>query len=76
MAEVVAKPWYASRTLWINSILAGTTVLAANLQVLQPLIGPAFYVASICVVASVNAFLRLLTTQPIAGVEVLGTIKL
>lgn len=71
MAEITPKPWFKSKTLWANTILAATTALTANLTLLEPLMGPAFYVAMICLIASINVFLRLLTTSPIAGAEVI-----
>lgn len=60
------KPWYRSRTLWFNA--AGAALLAADAaaDVLQPLMGAEarLYVAALLVAG--NAFLRAVTTQPLA----------
>ena len=64
-----AKPWYKSRTLWVNTLIAMASALTINLPMLQPLLGPAFYLTAITLTAGVNCFLRLLTTVPIEGTQ-------
>ena len=77
MAGVISTPWYKSKTLWANAVMAATTTLAANLPILQPILGPVFYVSAVSVVAGVNMFLRLLTDTPITGVAAItASIKL
>lgn len=66
--EVIAKPWYASRTLWLNLLglivlVVGVIVDNAQLVDLPPeMLG---YLGMVLAIA--NAVLRFVTTQPIAS---------
>lgn len=59
------KPWYKSKTLWLNASLAAGTVVEANLGILRDTLGPASYLTVISLAAAGNAFLRFASTQPI-----------
>ena len=57
------KPWYKSKTLWFNTIVAALVALEASFSILQPLV-PANVYAVLSVVLTVgNAALRVITTQ-------------
>lgn len=59
------KPWWQSKTLWLNAIAAGLVALDA---VLGPLIKDhttAVYVGLSIFLAIANAMLRVITTQAI-----------
>lgn len=59
------KPWWQSRTLWFNALLAMATVFEANVALLRESLGPQAYLGALTLAAGVNAFLRLVTSQPI-----------
>lgn len=62
-----SKPWYQSKTLWVNAAFAATTVLEANLQVIQSLMGAQAYLGMLAGAAFINGVLRLVTTQGISA---------
>lgn len=62
------KPWYASRTLWLNAIAGSIAALVANLEVIKDALapfGPFVYLGFVVALAGANAALRLSTTTPI-----------
>ena len=59
------KPWYRSKTLWLNALLAATTVAEAHLGLLQSQFGNGAYFALLTFAAGLNAALRFVTSQPI-----------
>ena len=59
------KSWWKSKTLWLNAILAATTIAEANLGLLQSQFGPSAYLAILSFAAALNAALRFVTSQPI-----------
>lgn len=59
----VAKPYWQSRTLWINALAAGLLVLEASTGALQPLLPVNLYAALAVALPVINAMLRVLTTQ-------------
>lgn len=63
----VAKPWYKSKTMWLN-ILSGavffTEGLSSVLSGMAPLLGPALPWV-VFVVALLNLFLRSITTKAV-----------
>lgn len=62
---VVAKPWWKSKTVWVN-LLAALISIAAELQHAIPLPERvSTYV--VAVVAVANIVLRLLTAQPVTA---------
>lgn len=64
-----AKPWYRSRTLWINAVAAGLVMLEAKTDALQPLLPVNFYAALSVLLPVMNAVLRCVTTQGIARIN-------
>lgn len=60
---MTAKPWYCSRTLWLNLIAAVLVGLNAALDTFAAF--PAFYEFLAAVLPLANAVLRLLTRQPL-----------
>lgn len=66
MTDAVAaasKPWWKSKTLWVNSIVAGLVALEDNTNLLQPFLPVHFYTAVAVGLPVVNAVLRIVTTQ-------------
>lgn len=59
------KPWYTSKTLWFNSVLAFVTVIEANLGILRETMGPHAYLGLVGVIAASNAALRFVTSKKI-----------
>lgn len=59
------KPWYKSRTLWLNATAAGAIALERSLGVLEPHMLPGAYAAFSVSVAVANAMLRAVTGQPL-----------
>ncbi|MDH2918463.1 MAG: hypothetical protein PXX73_04640 [Sideroxydans sp.] len=60
------KPWYRSKTLWFNAVVAGLLVLEANFAVLQPYLAGSVYAWFSTVLAVGNAMLRVVTTASLA----------
>lgn len=60
------KPWYASRTVWLNAAAAALVALEASTGLLQPYVGDHFYAALAVALPVLNAMLRVITTQGIA----------
>ena len=65
------KPWWQSRTLWLNTALAIGVVVEANLGLLRDALGPRSYLAAMALAAGANFALRFLTSQSI-GQDVAG----
>ena len=59
------KTWWKSKTLWLNAILAATTVAEAQLGLIQAHLGNGSYLALLSFAAALNAALRFVTSQPI-----------
>lgn len=59
----LAKPWWASKVLWVNAIAAGLIALEASMGVMQPYLPVNFYLMMAIVLPVVNAILRVITTQ-------------
>ena len=59
------KKWWKSKTLWLNAILAATTVAEAQLGLLQAQFGNSAYFGLLAFAAFFNAALRFVTSQPI-----------
>jgi heme A synthase len=60
------KPWWSSRTLWLNAVAVALVALEAQFGVLQPLLPVNLYAAVAVVLPVANAVLRLLTSTAIA----------
>ena len=63
------KPWYESKTIWFNLIIAAMTMATAATPSLEPLMTPEVYGVLATGVAFINAILRLVTGKPIKGSE-------
>ena len=59
----LAKPWWKSKTLWVNAIAAGLTALEAGWGVLQPYLPVNFYLLMAVALPVVNAVLRVISAQ-------------
>jgi hypothetical protein len=57
------KPWYQSKTLWVNIVVAALAALEAGTGLLQPYLPANFYVLVAVGLPVVNAVLRIVTTQ-------------
>lgn len=66
LVTAAVKPWYQSKTLWFNALVAGLLVLEANFAVLQPYLSGSVYAWFSCVLAVGNAMLRVVTTASLA----------
>lgn len=58
-----AKPWWKSKTLWVNIVVGGLASLELSMGLLQPLLPEGWYVAVAVGLPIVNVALRLVTTQ-------------
>ena len=65
--QVADKLWWKSRTLIVNAAVLGLAAAEAQLQVLQPLLRIDVYQLLAFALPVVNAVLRVMTSQPIAG---------
>lgn len=59
------KPWWHSRTIWLNVIAAGLVALEASTGLLQPLLPVNLYTAIAVGLPVINAMLRIVTSQAI-----------
>lgn len=66
MADTNAKPWWHSKTLWLNAIAAALFALEAGTGVLQPFVPVNVYAALAVGLPVLNAALRVLTTQGVS----------
>lgn len=57
------KPWWHSRTLWVNAIVLALAAAETQLQILQPLLPVDVYRLVAFGLPVANAVLRLITTQ-------------
>ena len=60
-----AKPWWQSRTLWFNALVAVGAALEAGTGLLAQLFTPEIYPRVALAVALINAVLRVVTTQAV-----------
>lgn len=59
----LTKPWWRSRTLWFNAVVAALAAAEAGFGVLQPVLPANAYAAISLLLVVGNAVLRFLTTQ-------------
>lgn len=59
------KPWYTSKTLWVNTLAAVLVALEATTGALKPLLPVDLYTSLAVALPLVNAALRVITTQGI-----------
>ena len=60
------KPWWHSKTLWLNAVVAALVALEAGTGVLQPVVPVNVYAVLAAGLPVLNAVLRVLTTQGVA----------
>lgn len=60
------KPWWKSKTLWLNAIAAALVALEANTGLLRPLLPVSLYTALAVALPVANALLRVVTTQALS----------
>lgn len=60
---IETKPWWRSKTLWFNSIVAGLGALEASAHLLQPYLPGNIYGYGLALLTVGNAVLRIVTTQ-------------
>jgi len=60
------KPWYKSRTLWFNAIVAALAALEAAFGAFETVLPGNVYAWMLALLTMGNAVLRVLTTQGIA----------
>lgn len=58
-----SKRWYASKTLWLNAVIAGMVALEASWGLVQPLLSVNFHSAIAVVLPVLNAVLRVLGSK-------------
>lgn len=63
------KPWYTSKTLWVNAVVAALAALEAGTSILQPFLPANFYAIVAVGLPVVNAVLRIITTQGLSLVK-------
>lgn len=57
------KPWWKSKTLWFNILVAVGAAAEASLGVIQGYFDPRIYFAIISIAAGINVMLRFISTQ-------------
>ena len=61
-----AKPWWRSKTIQVNVLVAALVALEANTGLLQPWLPVNFYTALAVGLPVINAVLRVVTTQALS----------
>jgi len=64
--EPVRKPWYHSKTIWFNIIMAGLGTLEASANIVQPFVPGNIYGWGLLVLTVGNAMLRIITAQGVS----------
>jgi hypothetical protein len=59
----MSKPWWKSKTLWFNGLVAVGVALEANLGILNGHISTNAYMALAVLVPGVNIMLRTITSE-------------
>jgi NAD(P)H-hydrate repair Nnr-like enzyme with NAD(P)H-hydrate dehydratase domain len=57
------KPWWKSKTLWVNAMVAALAAFEAGTGLLQPLLPANVYAVIAFLLPAINAVLRIVTTQ-------------
>jgi len=57
------KPWWQSKTLWVNAIVAALAAFEAGTGLLQPFVPTNLYTLIAVGLPVINALLRVITTQ-------------
>lgn len=63
---VEVKPWWQSRTLWVNFASGVGFALEIHYRALRPLVSPEVYQWLAILIPVVNAALRAITTAPLS----------
>lgn len=61
----MGKKFWKSKTIWLNAILAATTVAESQLGLLHAHFGDGWYFGLLTFAAFLNAVLRFVTSEPI-----------
>ena len=59
----MTKPWWKSRTLWFNALVAALAALEMSANLIQPFVPGNVYGYGLCLLTMGNAVLRIVTTQ-------------
>ena len=62
----MTKPWWQSKTLWFNAVVAGLAALEANAHLVQPYLPGNVYGWGMMLLTCGNAVLRLVTAQGVS----------
>ena len=57
------KPWYQSKTIWFNVIVAALAALEASASMIQPFVAGNVYGYGLLLLTVGNAALRIITSQ-------------
>ena len=60
------KPWYKSRTIIANALVAALLAFEAVTGLLQPFLPANIYVVIAVALPVINAVLRIITSQPVS----------
>ena len=60
------KPWWKSRTLWFNALVAALAALEANARLIQPYVPGNVYGWGVLILSVGNALLRFATSQKVS----------
>lgn len=63
---VPTKPWYRSKTMWFNALVAAATAAETQVQLLQPLLPINVYQLIVFVLVTGNAALRTISAARIS----------
>lgn len=62
----MTKPWWQSKTLWFNVVVAGLAAVEANAHLVQPYLPGNVYGWGMMLLTCGNAVLRLVTAQGVS----------
>lgn len=65
----VAKPWWKSRTIRVNALVAALVALEAGTGLMQPVLPVNFYTAIAVALPVINAVLRVVTHEALGRRE-------
>lgn len=57
------KPWWQSKTLWVNGLIAALAALESGTGLLQPFLPVNFYTAIAVGLPVINSILRVMTKE-------------
>lgn len=61
------KPWWRSRMLWFNGLVAVAAVAETSLHLVRDQFGPEGYATALFAFALINALLRVITKEAITN---------